>query len=528
MTDAADLTPQAVRNVLEDLRVHQIELEMQNDELRRTQVALEAAQERYFDFYDLAPVGYVTVNEQAKILQANLAAATLLGVDRAALPGKALSAFMLEPDADRYYLLCNEAFASGSVQSCELTLLKPDDDRVWVNLQAIAATGDHGATVIRIVLIDIAARKQAEALQLANEQFRNAILDSVPSQIAVLDRNGTIVAVNEAWRKFALDNSMTPGEAPANTHVGENYLDVCGATSGGKSSDDAALARDGILSVIHGTAPIFQFVYPCHSPTQQRWFSMAVTPLNIENHSVVVTHTNITESKHFAELALTHQQFRALVAFNTTEMENERKYIAREVHDELGQVLTALRMGLSVMAMHFGPLDPALIKQLDDMKVLIDRAIQGVRNVATRLRPIALERGLTVAIESLCTEFTKRSAIACAFSTQLDSIAIDESRAVEIYRIVQESLTNVIRYAQASEVQVTMGCDGNTLGLEVRDNGRGFIVPVESQGKTFGLLGMRERAISLGGRTDILSVPGQGTVIAVTVPLRITTSGDAT
>ena len=242
MTDAADLTPQAVRNVLEDLRVHQIELEMQNDELRRTQVALEAAQERYFDFYDLAPVGYVTVNEQAKILQANLAAATLLGVDRAALPGKALSAFMLEPDADRYYLLCNEAFASGSVQSCELTLLKPDDDRVWVNLQAIAATGDHGATVIRIVLIDIAARKQAEALQLANEQFRNAILDSVPSQIAVLDRNGTIVAVNEAWRKFALDNSTTPGEPAANTHIGANYLNICGSASVGVSSDDAALA----------------------------------------------------------------------------------------------------------------------------------------------------------------------------------------------------------------------------------------------------------------------------------------------
>jgi PAS domain S-box-containing protein len=528
LTDAADLTPQAVRNVLEDLRVHQIELEMQNDELRRTQVALEAAQERYFDFYDLAPVGYVTVNEQAKILQANLAAATLLGVDRAALPGKALSAFMLEPDADRYYLLCNEAFASGSAQSCELPLLKPGNDTVWINLQAIAATGEDGVKVVRIVLIDITARKKAEALELANAQFRNAILDSVPSQIAVLDRFGTSVAVNEAWREFARTNGTEPGVVPACTNIGANYLNACRAEGEGAPSDNAALARDGILSVINGTASIFQVVYPCHSPTQERWFSMAVTPLNIENHSVVVTHTDITESKRGAELVVSHQQFRALVAFNTTAMENERKHIAREVHDELGQVLTALRMGLSVMAMHFGPLDPALIKQLDDMKVLIDRAIQGVRNVAARLRPIALERGLTVAIESLCNEFTKRSATACAFSTQLDSIAIDESRAVEIYRIVQESLTNATRYAQASEVQVTMGCDGNTLGLEVRDNGRGFIVPDESQGKTFGLLGMRERAIALGGRTDVLSVPGQGTVIAVTVPLRITTSGDAT
>jgi len=526
-TDDVHLSTKSARATLHELRIHQIELEMQNEELRRTQVALEAAQARYFDFYDLAPVGYVTVNERGMILQTNFTTATLLGVPCSALTGKPLSAFMRTPDADSYYLLCNRASATGSVQSCELQIDKPGENPVWVNLQAIAGAGDDGATVIRLVLIDITTRKKAEALALANDQFRNAILDSVPSQIAVLDHTGTIVAVNEAWRKFALENSTEPGIPPNNTRTGANYLDVCGA-SVGTSPNDASLATDGILAVINGSVPMFQFVYPCHSPTQQRWFSMAVTPLNVEHHSVVVTHTDITESIRGAELAKAHRQYRALVAFNITALEDERKHIAREVHDELGQVLTALRMDLSLMAMRFGASDQALVEKVDDMKTLLDRALQGVRSVTVSLRPITLDKGLSVAIDRLCTEFTKRTAIECVFSTEQDSIGMDESRGMEIYRIVQESLTNISRYAQASQVQVTLKCAGNMLGVEVRDNGQGFITSEVSQVKSFGLLGMRERAIALGGQTEIMSSLGQGTVIAVTVPIHITATGDAT
>ena len=526
MPKPADPTPATPDHLtlLHDLHAHQIELEMQNDELRRTQVELETAQARYFDFYDLAPVGYITISERGLVLQSNFTAATLLGVPRSTLAGKLLSAFMRTPDADGYYLMCNRASATGSVQSCELRIDKPGDDTVWVNLQAIAGAGDDGATVIRLVLIDITTRKQAEALALANEQFRDAILDSVPSQIAVLDHTGTIVAVNEAWRKFALDNSPEPGIPPDNTRTGTNYLDVCRA-SVGASSNDASLARDGILSVINGSVPIFLHVYPCYSPTQQRWFSMAVTPLNVENHSVVVTHTDITESKRGEELAKAYRQFRALVAVNVTALENERKHIAREVHDELGQVLTALRMDLSLMAMRFGSRDQALIEKIDDMKTLLDRALQGVRSVTISLRPITLDKGLSVAIERLCTEFTKRTSIACAFSTEQDSIGMDESRSVEVYRIVQESLTNISRYAQASQALVTLSCTGNMLGVEVRDNGLGFVASKESQAKSFGLLGMRERAAALGGRIEITSTPGQGTLIVVSVPILVTTTG---
>jgi signal transduction histidine kinase len=378
---------------------------------------------------------------------------------------------------------------------------------------------------------DISERKQAEALRLANNKFRDAILDSVPSQIAVLDPTGTIVAVNQTWREYARANSALPGALDHSGQIGINYLNSCSMTPGSDSPEGEMLARDGILSVIHGTVPVFRLEYACHSPTQQRWFAMAVTPLNVENPGVLVTHTDITEQRQLreqllaqaveVEMAASRQQLRELVAFNATAIEAERKHIAREVHDELGQVLTALRMDMSLLQMEFGALSPVLQGKVDDMKVLVDRAMQGVRDVATSLRPMALDMGLAAAIETQCVEFAARTEIACTFSAPQDLMPMVEIRAVEVYRIVQESLTNISRYARASQVQVTLGCSGNTLRLEVRDNGRGFLATARQQYKSFGLLGMRERAMALGGHLDIVSVPGQGTVVELTVPMQI-------
>jgi signal transduction histidine kinase len=222
-----------------------------------------------------------------------------------------------------------------------------------------------------------------------------------------------------------------------------------------------------------------------------------------------------------AEMAASRQQLRELVAFNATAIEAERKHIAREVHDELGQVLTALRMDMSLVHMQFGTLDPALPAKVDGMKLLVDRAMQCVRSVSTSLRPMALDMGLVAAIETQCAEFAARTEISCTFSAQQDLMPMDETRAMEVYRIVQESLTNISRYAQASGVQVTLDCSGNALCLEVRDNGRGFLATEPQKTKSFGLLGMRERAMALGGHLDIVSVPGQGTVVELTVPMQI-------
>jgi signal transduction histidine kinase len=219
------------------------------------------------------------------------------------------------------------------------------------------------------------------------------------------------------------------------------------------------------------------------------------------------------------DLAHARQQLRELLALNETTLEKEKRHIAREVHDELGQILTALRMDLSLAIIRHAGHVPDLLDALNGMKIQVDRAIQGVRNVATSLRPAALDMGLVTALEWLCLEFTKHGAVACALHGFDEGIQIDDSRAVVIFRIVQEALTNIRKYAQASQVDVTLEQREAELSVEVRDNGLGFDPVAVAQRGTLGLLGMRERVIALGGRVEVVSTPGQGAMIDLLIPL---------
>ena len=162
----AALSSEQIRQTFHELRVHQIELEMQNEELRRGQVELDAARARYFDLYDLAPVGYVTLSVPGMILEANLTAATLLGVPRGALAMHPLSHFILREDQDLYYLRQKQLLETGAPQAFDLRLVRKDGTMLWAHLAATAAQDDQGAPVCRIVITDITERKKVEAVQV--------------------------------------------------------------------------------------------------------------------------------------------------------------------------------------------------------------------------------------------------------------------------------------------------------------------------------------------------------------------------
>ncbi len=160
------LSPEAARQMVHELHVHQIELEMQNEELRRTQVELEASRARYFDLYDLAPVGYCTLNEKGLIHEGNLTAAAMLGVARNALVNQPLSRFILYEDQDIYYTFRKQLFEIGTPKTCELRMLRAGADPFWVQLEATLAQDADGAPVCRAMLSDINERKQIENAQL--------------------------------------------------------------------------------------------------------------------------------------------------------------------------------------------------------------------------------------------------------------------------------------------------------------------------------------------------------------------------
>lgn len=234
----------------------------------------------------------------------------------------------------------------------------------------------------------------------------------------------------------------------------------------------------------------------------------------------VGTTQDITELK-LKEEALLHsrQMLRELAAHHEKIREEERSRIAREVHDELGQYLTALRMDAAVLGIRFGKLDPELDLLALGMKETIDTTIGVVRNVAAALRPGALDMGLVSAAEWLLASFEERTGILCHLEAPQDQLGLDDARATAAFRILQESLTNVARHAQANEVQITLARTDHKLSMQIRDDGVGFDPDLEAQRKTFGLMGIRERALMFGGEARIDSRPGTGTSLNVLIPL---------
>ena len=194
-----NLSPQETRQTLHELYVHQIELEMQNEELRRAQVELDNARERYFDLYDLAPVGYCTLSEKGLILEANLTAATLLGVARGALIKQPLTRFILPDDQDIYYHLRKQLFETCAPQACELRMVKKDGAQFWAHLEATAAKDEDSATMCRVVLSDNPERKRGEERLQKTKDFLDRIINSIGDPIFVKNRQHQFVLVNNSF-----------------------------------------------------------------------------------------------------------------------------------------------------------------------------------------------------------------------------------------------------------------------------------------------------------------------------------------
>ncbi len=241
---------------------------------------------------------------------------------------------------------------------------------------------------------------------------------------------------------------------------------------------------------------------------------------------VVGVSRDITERQRAAEhLESSRAQLRALSARLQSAREDERKRIAREIHDELGQVLTGLKMEISSLAKRLTSQDngvdrPQIAERARTINQLIDGAIQTVRKISTELRPGLLDTlGLTAAIEWHVEEFQKSTGIRCDLKLSTNGFTLEQERSIAVFRIFQEILTNVARHAQATRVDITFDEHDRDLILTAQDNGRGIKASEFSNPKSLGLIGMRERALLLGGEVNIRGVRGKGTTVTLRVPL---------
>jgi two-component system, NarL family, sensor histidine kinase UhpB len=228
----------------------------------------------------------------------------------------------------------------------------------------------------------------------------------------------------------------------------------------------------------------------------------------------------VERKKAEERLRKSHAQLRALSIYLQYVREDERSRISRQVHDELGQALTGLKMDLYWMSTRLPKDLRPVINKTKSMASHIDTTIQTVRRIATELRPGILDDlGLVPALEWQAQEFQQRTGIKCKVTSHLGETMLDEDLNTAFFRIFQETLTNVIRHAQAKRVEITLEQVGESLCMEVCDNGRGITEAEINNTHSIGLLGMRERAALLGGEVTFHGEPTKGTTVRVVIPL---------
>ena len=220
-------------------------------------------------------------------------------------------------------------------------------------------------------------------------------------------------------------------------------------------------------------------------------------------------------------------ELRKLSAHLQTAREEERAAIARELHDDLAQILLSAKIDVGLLAQvvsenrsDISVVGETVLQGLGQFAHSIDDSIRAIRSLVAQLRPDVLEEvGLEAAMEWQAREFQKRTGVACQFNSNVEKFIVDRERSVALYRVLQEALTNIARHAEATRVEVQLTAEMNQLRLEVRDNGCGISSEDMLKVEHFGIRGMRERIALLGGELAIQGTPGQGTVIDVRVPL---------
>lgn len=228
--------------------------------------------------------------------------------------------------------------------------------------------------------------------------------------------------------------------------------------------------------------------------------------------------SDITDRKEAEEkIKQSNRELKELSKHLKNAREDERRYIAREVHDQLGQLATALKNDVDWLVLKVQHNDTITLKRIEHVETTIDTLLQSIRQIAANLRPSVLDDfGLNAALEYKCAEFSQHNNIETSLVTELDDVSLNIDQKTELYRITQEALTNIIRHARANAVQVKLCNSNDEIFLSISDNGRGFDPSQPS--KSLGLIGLRERAASLHGTLQIQSAPGCGTTLTVVIP----------
>jgi PAS domain S-box-containing protein len=485
-----------------------------------TQETLQSVQARVSGIAESAMDPIISVDENQRIVLFNAAAERVFQWPRGAVLGQPLD-MLLPPrfhDAHRAHLTQFRDTGATSRRMGgfgALTAVRANGQEFPIEA-SISQHIEAGRKVLTVILRDVTEWVRSEAMLERSQARLRGILDAAMDAIVTVDQHQKIVYFNAAAEKmFGCSQDQAVGGAlswfipdrfrPAHAqHVAQFGASGISSRRMGGSLVVTGLRRSGEEFPID--ASISQL-----SDGQAKFYTVILRDVSER----VRAHEALAQSK---------EELRELAGAASSAREQEQSRIARELHDELAQAMSALKMDIKFIRDGRSATDAFTGKRLDRMEAQIDSTIAAMRRIAADLRPLALDDlGLIPAIESLAQDFQRRTGIRCELALGDPDLALPGSHATGVFRIVQESLTNVAKHAKASTVEIIVVTDDSEIAVTVRDDGVGFSTSTPRKPQSYGLLGVRERAYLLGGVTRIVSAPGEGTEVEVRLPLQ---SGD--
>jgi len=540
------------QRTLQELQIHQIELELQNEELRQTKAEVDMGLEKFTELYDFAPVGYFTLACDGTIQQVNLTGASLVGTQRCQLVEKRFGLLLSPGQRASFNDFLQQVFADENQMSGDFELQRQGQPPLIVNIKAKRQINEHEC---HAVVVDITERKQAEDILRRNEALFSALLVQAPIGIYVVDEKFRLIQVNPKalpvfknvrkligrdygevirtlWSKQVADQIVKHFQHTLKT--GEPY----------QSPEFAAQRKDTQVKEIYEwqiqrvTLPSGDLRVVCFfnditerkraEDNRRRMDVLAATNTKLKKEIIRrhAVETALTKSEQLAQELLQQSRqlqikVRQMSHQNLLALENQRKAISHELHDKISQVLIGINVRLAVFT-RTASVNPRAIAPV---RRLVEQSVRIIHDYARELRPAMLdELGLIPSISTYIKEFPKPKGCQIHFSASASAgvEALDNDKRTALYRVAQEALINVAKHAQAHVVNVTLQKVRGCVRLEIADDGKAFEVDRLAStrwNQRLGLTGMRERVEMVGGRFRVESAPGKGTTILAEVPI---------
>jgi len=470
-------------------------------ERRMAEEQLKKSEEKYRTLVEQAVDAIALYDEKGKILDVNTGSANLLGYSKEELMHMTLADVLTKEEFEgrpvRYDVL-----QKGESTVKQRLMRRKDGVIIETEVRSQQLPDGRFLSVIRDLSERIKAQKQIEE----EKKLSDKLIDSLPGIFYSYDEHGRFLRWNH---QFEVVTGYTGNEI-ASMHPLDFFDD-----------DEKYYISERIGNVFKDGQSDAEADFVSRDGSKRRYYFKAVR-IDYDNRPCLLgTGIDISDRKKAEkELETSNETLRKLTMHLQNIREEERSHIAREIHDELGQQLTVLKMDISWLNKKIESDDEKVQYRMKELVGMIDTTVRSVRKISSELRPSMLDDlGLSAALEWQGQEFEKRSGIKVKMSLQSSDLKLPNNIAITLFRIFQESCTNVARHSHATEMNVILRIVDQQLQMVITDNGQGFVVKGIENKKTLGILGMRERMTIINGAYNIESTPGKGTKVMVSVPL---------